>query len=150
MPFNFRFEKILRLKRRIEDKLKSELGALELKKKKAVIEKEKLVRELERLRGEFSKRQQEGMIGGEIQLYLSFLSSLSFLIARKEEEIRSLEKEIEVKRAEIVEASKERKKFEKLKERDFEIYRYEEMVRERKVLDEMGLNLFIRGERGGA
>ncbi len=150
MPFNFRFEKILKLKRRIEDELKSELAALELRKKNAAIEKEKLVRELESLRGEFSKRQQEGMSGGEIQLYLSLLSSLSFLITRKEKEIKSLEKDIETKKREIIEASKERKKFEKLKERNFEAYRYEEALKERKILDEMGLNLFIRGERGGA
>ncbi|MCD6363721.1 MAG: flagellar export protein FliJ [Synergistetes bacterium] len=150
MAFNFRFEKVLDLKKRIEEKLKSELASLELKRGAVLSEREKLARELEDLRNEFSRRQEEGMSGGEIRLYLSFLSSLSVLIARKEEEIKHLEKKISEKREEIIEASKERKKFEKLRERAFEAYRYEEALRERRFLDEMGLNLFIRRERGGA
>lgn len=149
MAFNFRFEKILELKRKEEDSLKSELALLNLKKVELLEEKERLSWELTSLKIEFLERQGKGLCSGELRLYLQFIDSLSLLIDRKDREIAELEEKIKMKREEIIEASKERKKFEKLKERAFESYLEEELYKERVFLDEVGQNLSLRRERLG-
>jgi len=150
MAFNFRFEKILEIKRKIEDSLKNEIALLNLNKLKLIEERESLLWELESMRADFLGRQSEGVRGEEIRLYLHFINSLSMLIARKDEEIRDIEGKIEEKKRELLEAMRERKKFERLKEKAYEAYLQEELYKERSVLDEMGQNLFLRGKGIGA
>ncbi len=150
MAFRFRFEKILELKRRIEDALKSELALLTASKEELIVERDRLLGELESLRGELSEEQSKGLKGGELRLYLYLINSLTSLIERKEREIREIEKRIEEKRSELLKASKERRKFERLKERDFESFILEELYRERVILDEIGQNLFLRREESGS
>ncbi|MCS7234194.1 MAG: flagellar export protein FliJ [Synergistetes bacterium] len=147
MAFNFRFEKVLELKRKKEDSLKNEIAILNLRKLELLEEKEKLSWELDSLKVEFLERQAKGLVGEEIRLYLQFMNSLSFLIAKKDMEIADLEERIKRKREELIEASKERKKFERLREKAFEIYLEEESYKERVFLDEIGQNLFLRRER---
>lgn len=149
MAFNFRFEKILELKRKREDSLKSELASLNLKKVELLEEKERLSWELTSLKLELIERQGKGLVGEELKLYLQFIDSLSFLINKTDKEIAELEERIKAKREELIEASKERKKFEKLKEKAFESYLEEELNKERAFLDEIGQNLYLRRERLG-
>lgn len=150
MPFRFRFERILEIKREIEDVLKGKLSSLILKRSEVERERESLIVELKLLEDEFLERQKAGLSGGEIRLYQYLISSLTFLISEKERELKDLEDRIEKKRRELLEASKERKKFERLKERAFENYLLDELYRERISLDEIGQNLFFRREGSGS
>ena len=51
--------------------------------------------------------------------------------------VKQCEKEVEVARRRLNEAMKERKTFEKLRERAFEKYKLEENLREQKEVDEL-------------
>ncbi|KUK13720.1 MAG: flagellar export protein FliJ [Synergistetes bacterium] len=150
MAFNFRFERILELKRKAEDALKNELALLNLRKLELVEERETLLWELESMRMDFLERQGKGLKGEEMRVYLQFMNSLTFLINEKDREIARLEREMEGKREELLEAIKERKKFERLREKAYESYLQEELHRERVFLDEIGQNLFLRGRKIGS
>jgi flagellar FliJ protein len=63
------------------------------------------------------------------------------------EKIGELERRVETKRAEVVEASREKKVYEKLKEKQFEVFRKMVIFNEQQVLDEVAVSKYNRKEQ---
>ncbi len=134
MRFVFNLQRILELKKQIEEQQKVELSRL----LKARSEMEKNIEELK------DKLMNTGKLifsGSEISsldliLYNDYREHILQEIERKEKLIESLDQEIEKKREEVLEAIKERKKIEKLKENAYKKFLEEEKRIEQRELDE--------------
>ena len=142
--FNFRFQRILEIKERMEETRKIALG-----KVVAVLNKEQ-----ERL-ADLEQTQMLCRQGGQellsaqldpslLGLNMSYLQRLQREIREQQAQIQQVEKAVEEKRKELMEATKERRVYEILKERAGENYRRELKRQERIMLDEIGGQLYMR------
>ena len=135
--FNFRLQSVLTVKEKIEDLKKNEFGkaVMELE-----IERQKKA-ELERKRVDCINGFRESIMQGvnplEIQRYNLFIDKLKHLIKLQEQAIIKAQAWVEKKRAELVEAMRDRKTLDALKENDFEEFLVEEKKAEQKVVDEI-------------
>lgn len=140
-PFQFRLQKVLDYRVHIEDKLKAELAEL------------KAVRDYLLAEREEARQKQSGMLDRmaesdfdvtALQLMKLYIERLDREIARKNAEIAETERRIERKRVEVVEASRDRKVMERMREAQEAEFRREQLRIEQKMLDEMGTNSFHR------
>ena len=144
--FNFRFQRILKIKERMEEARKIALG-----KVIAVLnlEQERLA-DLEQTRMLYRQGGRELLAlqldPSLLSLNVSYLQRLQREIQEQRVRIQQVEKAVEEKRQELVEATKERRVYEILKERAVEDYRREQKRQERIMLDEVGGQLYMRRE----
>ena len=144
--FNFRFQRILKIKERMEEACKIALG-----KVIAVLnlEQERLA-DLEQTRMLYRQGGQELLAlqldPSLLSLNVSYLQRLQREIQEQRMRIQQVEKAVEEKRQELMEATKERRVYEILKERAVEDYRREQKRQERIMLDEVGGQLYMRRE----
>lgn len=135
--FVFRFESFLSVKEKIEDQKKLAYGKalkqLELEKKK----KQQMLEERENAIRSFKEKIGMRISPSEFQMYNNFLAYRKESIAKQEKVIKAAEIKAENKRLELVEAMKERKTLERLKERDHEEYIIQSKKDEDKITDEV-------------
>jgi len=135
--FNFRLQTYLNLKAKIEDQKRNEFGkavaALELEKTKLV----NLQQERNDCIDEFRKKVESTIEPGGINRYNLYLDVLKKRIAEQKSRVARAEAFLRAKRAELVEAMKNRKILETLKEKDFETYLIEEKKNEQKIVDDL-------------
>ena len=135
--FIFRFASNLRVKERIEELKKLEYGKaitqLELEKQK----KQAMIIERENTIESFRESVSAGITPHELQNHNNYLGVLKDRIIRQTAVIKKAEEYVEEKRLELVEAMKERKIMEKLKEKDRELFIKEEQLKEQKIQDEI-------------
>lgn len=137
MTFRYRFERILRTRKLLEDR-----GVEELHKLKH--EKEEHAGELARRVAEWNAARQEATpsVGSTMTVYviLDYLKELSRLQAAIDKErsaLDKLEEDIEEQRKRVVELHQQRRIFEKVKERDLKRHNQEEVRRKQKEMDEL-------------
>ena len=134
--FVFRFASNLRVKLRIEELKKLEYGraiaALERERQK----KAALVRERAETIESFRESVNRAITPDDLQMHNNYLGVLKERIIKQDGVIKKAEELVEQKRLELVEAMKERKIMEKLKEKDYEIFVREEQIKEQKIQDE--------------
>jgi len=135
--FVFRLESFFQLKRKLEDQAKLEYGqalaALEREKqKKAALERQKSA-VLRAFREQLKKR----VDAEAFRQNNLFLDALKYRIRAQEQVIAQAEAFAETKRLALVEAMKERKMLEKLKEKHHETYMIEENRAEQRRVDEI-------------
>lgn len=135
--FVFRFASYLNLKSKLEEQKKLAYGnAL----KQVEIEKQKkfaLLAERASNIEEFRKKVREHIAPAELQRHNNYLTYLKEAVAKQEIVIQKAEEQAELRRLELVEAMKDRKTLEKLKENVYEQYLIEEKQAEMKVTDEI-------------
>ena len=135
--FNFRFASNLRVKERLEEQKKLEYGkalaALENEKQKKRI----LLTERENTINSFRESVQKDITPYDLQMHNNYLGVLKERIIKQDAAIKRAEEFAEKKRLELVEAMKERKIMEKLKEKDFEEFKIAEQLKEQKIQDEI-------------
>ncbi len=144
--FRFRLQSVLDFRKQIEEKSLGEFADI----------KRRLDHELERLYHMMEDRKKVtdhvNTIGrGEIRpadiaLYTSYIRRLKEEEQKQNEVVKKVENELEAKRNVLVEAVKERKIIENIREHQFEAYKSEMHKRERKELDERGI---INANKGG-
>jgi len=78
----------------------------------------------------------------EIRLYVNFIEQLSGDIEKQEEKVSDAKKICDEKRENLIEAMKNRKAIEKLKEKGFKQYQHEVAKKEQVFLNEVAINLF--------
>ena len=145
VKFNFRLASVLGVREKVEDLKKSEFG-----KAVMVLEREKArLAELENMRQMCIESFREGLHKGvtphDIQQHNQYLDLVKRLIQQQKVVIHLAELKVEEKRLELVEAMKDRKALEVLKENDYEEFLNEEKQAEQKVIDEI---VSYRGSRG--
>jgi len=135
--FNFKLASILNIKEKMEDLKKNEFG--------------KAVRELEEERAKLARLEQmkvdciqsfrdnlsSGVKSDDIKQHNIYLDRLKILIRMQHEAIRKAEMKVEEKRLELVEAMRERKALDILKENAYDEFLTEEKQEEQKIVDEI-------------
>lgn len=137
MSYKFKFQKILDLKNKLEEDKKNQMAEIMklLREKQAELhnlsetQTEKF-RQLERIR-------EEGATIQEIRNLTQYTRYLEKCIETVEAEIQSLEAALDIKKEEYLDARKERKSYENLKEKDVERYQYREKKQEEKMIDQI-------------
>ena len=135
--FNFKLESVLHLREKLEDAKKNEFGAAiraleEEKAKLAALEQEQLDT-IESFRQSIN----EGIEPEDIHNHNNYLAKLKFLIKQQHIAIKKAEAFVEIKRLELVEAMRDRKSLDKLKENKYEEFIAEEKQAEQKIIDEV-------------
>ena len=137
MAFRFQFQSILDLKIRLEDLKKAKLGeATEILN----VEMEKLAILIEEKKNQFrlmKEKSNNGFTPKELISYNNYMERLKKSISIQELVVEKARKAVEKARLELVEAAKERKMFETLKEKKMEEYWEEYYRKEQITLDEI-------------
>ena len=145
--FRFKLETVLNVKEKREEQLKHELLKLQALK----VQEEQLLSEVKEKRAYISReKSNENKKGTDIQSLINFEQYLGVLLKKiddTQKNIKVLEKKADIKREEVVEASREKKVFEKLKEKQFGEFQRVVNENEQKVLDEMAVSKFNRKEQ---
>ena len=144
--FKFKLETVLKVKVRIEELRKMELSKAESRCEEARLELCRCQDEVEvniRLYREKFKQRFDPKEANNYHQYLTWLNHQVDLALLKLQECR---KEVAECRQRLVEASKEKKVLEKLKEKAYQDYLAGELDAEIKFLDELGTGRYIRDQ----
>ncbi len=137
-PFRFRLQSVLQHNRQIEDDRKLELAEIEAERTEMELRLIALDLERERVRSAIKA----AMYGNvDVDAVARGLRHSEWLDARRLETLAALEAlngRIEAKRQEVVEAMRDRKALEQLRDRDLALYDAEQAHAEQTLLDEMG------------
>ncbi len=147
--FNFSLESVLGYRKSLEDDVKKDLSALG----KILVDTEEI---LSSLKDEYGRsiKGLELMLNGsvspkELEMYLNFQKNLKKKIESQEEQLIKVKKDWENKRDELVDASKEKKVLEVLKEKKAEEYRYDFAKSDQKEMDEVASGRFQKAKKVG-
>jgi flagellar protein FliJ len=143
-PFQFRLQKVLNYRIRLEDQRKMELA--ELESRRTVLLQERnwlLAAQADALRRGLSAT--FDLV--DIQLTRLYVERLDRDIARKCDEIAEMDRRVDEKREELIAASRDRRVMERLREKQEAAYMLEALRVEQKQLDEMGTAGFHRAHR---
>lgn len=135
--FIFRFGTILNTKEKIEDDRKNKLG---ISMKKLAAEQahlENLLQKKRNIVNEFREKTEKIVTVNELRSISNNLSMIQNIIDKQLNSVEQSKYETENKRKELLEASKEKKIFEKLREKDYEDYKYSQMKKEYILADEI-------------
>lgn len=135
--FRFPMENILNMKEKLEDQAKNEYGQANAR---LLREQEKLDRLTERLEDAKQKLREvlhEVLSVSEIRRKEDAVEIIKTYVMQQFLIVKRCEKEVEVAREKLTEAMKERKIFEKLREKAFEEFMKEEGRKEQKEVDEL-------------
>lgn len=135
--FNFRFQSMLNVKEKLQEQKEAEFGkaiqSLEFEKKKydeIVLNRQNSITALKELiNTKISPK--------EVSEYNSYINKLKNDLVIQQKVIVKAENLVELKRKELQSAIMETKKYEKLKEKDYEIFMEELKVKENQELDEV-------------
>ncbi|MBN2687729.1 MAG: flagellar export protein FliJ [Deltaproteobacteria bacterium] len=137
--FSFRLQSVLDFRKQVEDGHLAEFARV---RRRLDHEMERLSRIMEdtmRMMNHLMMIGKGDIQPGDIALVKSYIKSLRELERRQQAVIETVKLELEDKRAELLEAVKQRKIMENLRERRFEAYKSEAQKRELKELDERGI-----------
>jgi flagellar export protein FliJ len=137
-PFRFRLASVLRYRERTLENKRLELRDIEQAKENLRAEIERLDQSLNGFRQEM-----EGHVGKvvsltEIQLATDFSQAVAARIRERRHLLAALESRLVAKRAELLQANRDVKTLEQLRERRRERHRLEEERTEQKLTDEIG------------
>ncbi|UCF85777.1 MAG: flagellar export protein FliJ [Desulfobacteraceae bacterium] len=148
--YNFNLEPVLKHRKLVEENLQKELAVLKL----SLVNERKRLQTYKESRSKFlvelHRKQEEGTTISDVFLYLPFIEQLSKDIEKQNKTVSDLEKDVEQKRQDLVEASKKKKTLEKLKDKGLKAYKQEMIKNEQEFLNEVAVNQFngkIRRER---
>lgn len=145
--FQFKFETVLKVKEKKEEQLKRELMKLQAMK----IEQEQILKLIDNEKNKAMKdKAMEKGAGTDIMyivLFEQYLNSLRAQITRTENNIKELGRLSDDKRMEVVEASREKKIFDKLKDKHRIVFNKIVENNEQKQLDEIAVSKYNRKEQ---
>lgn len=134
--FTFRLESVLKHRKHQEEILQKELSLMqrEIEMKHSALQC--LFEKMSRLVRNIQRLQQEGVTISEQILYCDCIEQQKIKIGLLEQEIEIIRNKIDIKRKELLEAVKNRKILEKLKEKKNVVYLEDLLRTEQKLLDE--------------
>ena len=135
--FHFKYDNLLNIKEKHEEIAKGKLH-------KAV---ERLDLEKDKLNGlnkdKFNCRQQlrcqmeQGVHASQLKVYETYMHNLNQKIHHQKESIEQCSNSVNYLRTALIKASTERRTFEKLKEKEKELFNYQEKKEEEKFIDQL-------------
>ena len=149
MAFSFKFQSILDLKQRIEDQKKSKYGEaneeLKNQKDKLNVLLEEKEHQFDLMRG----KDKDGFTPKELIVYNNYMDRLKRSIEIQTVVVEKAKAAVEKARLELVEAAKQRKMFETLKEKKLEEYWEDYYKKEQAQLDEVVSYKYNGGVKDG-
>ncbi len=142
--FKYRLEALLKLKDHIEKERQKEHALARANVDRQLTELEQIDQDRLTTVGKQRGRMTGGITVAEMLVYSRYLHKIKRDRAVGREMLRALEKEAEGKRLNLVEASKERKPYENLKERQIERYQQAAKALETKDNDETAITSYRR------
>lgn len=141
--FKFRLSSVLRFRERKREDKRLELRALEQAKEHIVSEIDRLERSLDRQRMEMDGQRGKFVSVAELRLAADFVQKVTDRIRERRGVLAIVEEKAAVKREELLEANRDVKSLEQLRERRRERHRVEEAREEQKLTDEVGQRKFV-------
>ncbi len=142
--FKFRLESVLQVKTRREEIRQRELSTAERLREQAqqqLAEWQEQIAETMRFYREQLRKSFDPRIAGDYYAYLNWLNRERTAAAAL---LRQREAEVAAAQARLVEASRERRMIEQLKEKALREYQFAELQAEINFLDELGTGRFVR------
>jgi len=137
--FKFRLASVLRLRKHHEKLCLEKVGKCIIQLQEAVQRKEELIAQIAKLESDFSAVL-EGVISSEkVKLYKNYIVHQQNLLALQEELILEKRKNLAETREKLVQAMKEKKIIDKLKEKQFVRYQQEQDKKEQNFQDELAV-----------
>jgi len=140
----FNLEPVLNHRRLVEETLQKDLAILKIS---LIDENERLITYEEsrvQLLEELQQIQKEGTTTSDILLYLPFIEQVSKDIERQKKRVLELEKQVEQNLKDLLEATKNKKALQKLKEKAFKTYNQKLIKNEQDFLNEVAVSQFNR------
>ncbi len=144
--FKFKLETVLKVKTRVEDLRKIELREAEFRREKARLELSRCQAEVEVNIELYREKFRQRINPEEANSYHQYLKWLNLQVDLALLKLEECEREVAVRRERLIEASKEKKILEKLKEKAYQEYQAEQLNMEIKFLDELGTGRYIRDQ----
>lgn len=135
--FRFSMENILIIKEKLEEQAKNEYAQANARLFREQDKLDALVCRCEEARQELRKKLQETLSMKDIRKREEAVEVLKFYVIQQQLAVMRCEKEVEVAREKLSEAMKERKIFEKLREKAYEEFVQEENKKEQREVDEL-------------
>lgn len=148
MAFKYQFETILNLKIRMEDMKKSELKVALNKLDEEKAKLAKLNQEKEDECNLIKEKQKGKFTVDDLKLFNNYIRALDKKIDYQKAIVEKEEKKVNKIREELIKVSKEKRMFEKLREKKLEEYMQEYYIKEQQVVDNI-VN-FKYNDNGGA
>ena len=135
--YKFPLRAVLNHRKFLEETLQKELGLL----KKVLLDETKKLSDIKKDRTKISmelQKKQKGCINiSETLTYVRYIEQLSKQLERQKETVLDVEKDVNLKREELMSAIKNRKMLEKLKENGYSIYKNKLLRDEQNFINEM-------------
>ena len=144
--YQFSLEPVLQHRITIEERVQKELADIQQQELKIRRREEHLEQRRQRLFDDIRRRQETGLTISEGLTYADFSAALHLEIELLKVQLRQLEKKVHDKRQELLEAVKNRKILDKLKERQQRNYQAMLQKKEQNFLDEMATTTFHRNK----
>jgi len=145
--FRFRLQRLLEVRKHFEELLISELAV----SKRRYLNEEEVLNSLKELVGvnlkRLKKKQERITSVEEIILSYHYLHQLDHQIIIQKESLKKIQEEINLITEKLIKASQKKKVVEKLKERRLNEHKKLLEKIEQGVLDEVGINLYLRRKR---
>jgi len=131
--FNFKLERILNYKQMVENSKKNKFGLVQRK----LYEEESILNNFNEYKKTILKEKNSSteLKAGYLALYNTYINDLNNKIKKQQQKVIETEVELEKAKAEMIDAVKEKKIFEKLKENEYERFTYDLKKQEEKLND---------------
>lgn len=127
-----------------EDMIQQELAKIQSVLKEEKEKLNKLVTNKSKIQTKLKKKESSSINLQQAVMYRDHLEVLAAKIEEQQEVVAQIKKEFEKCRSRLLDKSKECKMLNKLKEKQFTIYKKEFLKEEQKNIDELATNNFIR------
>lgn len=138
--FKFSLEKILQLKEQILKNLKNDLSFLQMALKEKDAEIQDLWSKYYKTDNEYKEKSSKSIMPYEIAQYKDYMTYITNMIKKKEEEKSVILKKIEAKKQEIINMNIEISTLEKLKDKKLAKYNYKVQKMEEILIEEFVSN----------
>ncbi|WP_187296168.1 flagellar export protein FliJ [Tepidibacter mesophilus] len=137
MKYKFRFEKILEIKQKLEENKKIEINEINNEIGNIKLQIEKLNGIKETKNHQIKKNMNVGTSINEIKLMNGFIDSINIKIRNLFEDLKLAQNKLDIKKNEYIQVTREKKTFEKIKEKD--IVKFNEKIKkeEEKFVDQI-------------
>jgi len=135
--YKFRLQKLLDYKTKVEEEKKNKLGSAVKRLEKEKRKMAELKKEFSDMQSLFQEKTSQGMAVNELKILANYIDYYKRGIKAQKVRIKMAEDYLSACREELIAATREKKMIEKIKEKDYSKYLYEEQKKEEKLVDDL-------------